>query len=565
MKKLTLILIMVAIGSMIHSSLPADTIGSARISLMEGDVLLQNQDTGTEWIAASVNVPLLSGDRIWVPENGRSEIQFLGGSYIRAANKTALDITKLERDSTGNITQVALSQGRAYIHYNGSSAKNPVFQVDTPLVSAMAYGSALFDVYVYEDGYTEVSVIKGTVYVEGQHGYTKVGAGDMISVGTDRYAELSSRRASDGWLSWNVSRDSLAARAGTSVRYLPPALYDYSADFDQYGYWVHTREYGYVWSPRITVSTWAPYRDGRWVWRNHDYVWVSYEPWGWAPYHYGRWGFTVGIGWFWVPPAVNDVFWGPGFVAWINTPTYVSWVPLAPREIYYGYGHYGRHSVNITKVNIKNIHVTNVYVNTRVAHAVTLVHHDTFVRGKHTVVRNAPANPFLAGLRVSTGRPSLKQANYSPLPSKVVHQRYLPTKAVLDTKRTRELRNRNIAVKGNTSAFERTKSATPMRLKVTKDNKSISSNQSLHRAQPKPTPQVNRQVQRQEPRITPPSTNTSRHVEPRPTPQLDRKVQRQEPRAAFAQDNTQSRRQESEPASPPGRDERHRQKKEKKQ
>jgi len=38
----------------------------------------------------------------------------------------------------------------------------------------MAYSSAIFDVYVYEAGYTEVSVIKGTVSVEEQYGNTKV-------------------------------------------------------------------------------------------------------------------------------------------------------------------------------------------------------------------------------------------------------------------------------------------------------------------------------------------------------------------------------------------------------
>jgi hypothetical protein len=564
MKRLVLVLVMVAIVSIIPFSLYASPIGSARMSLMEGDVLVQTQDTGNEWIAASINVPLLSEDRIWVPENGRSEIQFLGGSYIRAEKNTGLDITKLERDSEGDITQVAVTQGRTYVHCNGSAARNSVFQVDTPLVSAMAYSSAIFDVYVSEGGYTEVSVIKGTVSVEGQHGYTKVSAGDMISVSTDNYAELSPRRANDGWLSWNVSRDSLIARTGTSIKYLPSALYDYSADFDQYGYWVHTPDYGYVWSPRIMVNTWAPYRDGRWVWRNHDYVWVSYEPWGWAPYHYGRWGFTVGIGWFWVPPAVNDVFWGPGFVAWINTPTYVSWVPLAPREIYYGYGHYGRHSVNVTKVNIKNINVTNVYVNTRVAHAVTVVHHDTFVKGKHMRVRNAPANPFRAGSRVSAGRPSMKQVNYSPLPSKVVHQRYLPTKAALDTKRTRELSRRNIAINKNISAFKENKAITPKRVNVIKDKKSISLNQSLHRAEPKPTPQVSKQVQRQESKVTPQSTRTVRRAEPKPTPQVSRQVQRQESRVTFAQNNNQPRRQESKPASHPGRDEKHGQKKEKK-
>ena len=148
------------------------------------------------------------------------------------------------------------------------------------------------------------------------------------------------------------------------------------------------REYGRVWTPRVVVSVgWAPYRVGRWIWRGGDYVWVSYEPWGWAPYHYGRWAFVASVGWCWVPPVRGAVYWGPGFVGWVQTPTYVSWVPLAPGEIYYGHGYYGPHSVNITNVNITNIQVTKVvYKNIHVHNAVTVIHHDTFVTGKHVEV-----------------------------------------------------------------------------------------------------------------------------------------------------------------------------------
>ncbi|MBE0428204.1 MAG: FecR domain-containing protein, partial [Nitrospirae bacterium] len=493
MKKVVMVFIMSVICLTTCVSAFAGVIGSARISLTEGDVLIQTEDTGNEWIAASINFPLIPGDKIWVPENGRSEIQFLGGSYIRADNNTALDITNLSRDSEGNITQLAVIQGRTYINYNGSYGSNSVFQVDTPLVSAIAYSSAIFDVSVYKDGYTEVTVIKGPVFVEGQYGNTKVNTGDMLSVSAYKYAGLSPGRLNDGWLIWNTSRDSLIAKTGTSIKYLPSSLYDYSADFDRYGYWVHTPDYGYVWSPRITINTWAPYRDGRWIWRNNDYVWVSYERWGWVPYHYGRWGFSVGIGWFWVPPAVHDVFWGPGFVAWINMPTYISWVPLAPGEIYYGHGHYGRHSVNITKVNVTNINVTNVYLNSKVAHAVTVVHHDNFAKGIHVKVTNAPANPFLAGSKLSAGRPSIKQINHSPLPLKVVQQEHLPPKAMLDTKRTTGLSSRNLALNKNISVFKGSKPVSSMHVNVVKDPESISSNQKVSRVEPRTTPQASNQ------------------------------------------------------------------------
>jgi hypothetical protein len=201
-----------------------------------------------------------------------------------------------------------------------------------------------------------------------------------------------------------------------SSRYLPGELDPYSYDFDEYGRWVQVPDYGYVWTPTVVVGVdWAPYRLGRWTWIGGDYVWVSYDPWGWAPYHYGRWAFTASIGWCWVPPVVGAVYWGPGFVAWVNTPTYVSWVPLAPGEIYYGHGYYGPHSVNITNININTINVTNVYKNAHVTNAVTIVSHDTFVTGRHVDV-HVKENPFLTQ-KVSVGRPLIAptKASYMPV------------------------------------------------------------------------------------------------------------------------------------------------------
>jgi hypothetical protein len=319
-------------GFWIFMSLPAsaEVLGIARLNLIQGDVAIQTKDTGTEWGAASINTPLISGTKLWVPENGKAEIQFLGGSYLRAAENTEADITNLSMDSKGNITQIGVPQGRTYIYYAGSPVENSVFQVDAPVASARAYGTSKFKVDVYEDGYTEVSVMGGDVYVESQNGNTKVDAGSMLSIGSDQMAELSPMMQADSWDRWNQSRDSALASGGPSREYLAPTLGVYSSDLDANGRWVSTADYGYVWTPlRVTVD-WAPYRIGRWCWIGGDYVWVSYEPWGWVPYHYGRWAFVASIGWCWVPPARTAVYWSPGFVAWIHTPTYVSWLPLAP-------------------------------------------------------------------------------------------------------------------------------------------------------------------------------------------------------------------------------------------
>jgi hypothetical protein len=37
----------------------ANDIGTARLSLIQGDVVVLTGDTGNEWVAASINLPLL--------------------------------------------------------------------------------------------------------------------------------------------------------------------------------------------------------------------------------------------------------------------------------------------------------------------------------------------------------------------------------------------------------------------------------------------------------------------------------------------------------------------------
>ncbi|HUL22523.1 MAG TPA: hypothetical protein VLZ10_13790 [Thermodesulfobacteriota bacterium] len=51
----------------------ASTLGSLRLSLIAGDVQVRTEDTG-EWVPASINMPLMDGDRIWVPDGGRTEL-----------------------------------------------------------------------------------------------------------------------------------------------------------------------------------------------------------------------------------------------------------------------------------------------------------------------------------------------------------------------------------------------------------------------------------------------------------------------------------------------------------
>ncbi|HEY7491583.1 MAG TPA: DUF6600 domain-containing protein, partial [Candidatus Tectomicrobia bacterium] len=94
-----------------------------------------------------------------------------------------------------------------------------------------------------------------------------------------------------------------------------------------YGTWIVVEEYGQVWVPRGVPPGWRPYTDGRWVYTEVGWTWVSDWDWGWAPFHYGRWAFSRHHGWYWVPGTV----WGPAWVAWRHSPGWVGWAPLPPR------------------------------------------------------------------------------------------------------------------------------------------------------------------------------------------------------------------------------------------
>ena len=371
-----------------------------RISLIDGDVQIKTEDTG-EWVPASINMPLKDGDGVWVPEGGKTELHLIEGTLLRLDQESALEILTVEKNSS----QFYLTEGRAYAHFTGS--RGSLLQIDTPLSSVRAYERADFRINVNRSGQTTISVYRGFVYAESQSGKTRVEAGNALSVAERNYAELSPLAPADEWERWNKNRDRQLAQRKPPSRYLPEELRGYSNDLEENGTWTYAREYGYVWRPSVVVSAgWAPYQAGRWVWMAGDYVWVSYEPWGWMPYHYGRWAFVVSLGWCWVPPVHGAIYWGPGFVGWVYTPTYVAWVPLAPGEIYYGHGYYGPHSVNITNINVTNIYVQKtVYKNVHVHKAVTVVHHDTFVNGRHKYVE-AKENLFLSK-EAHSGRPNI--------------------------------------------------------------------------------------------------------------------------------------------------------------
>ncbi len=428
-KKIMLVLVFLVVPGYAVSA----DLGYMRISLIEGDVQLKTPEAG-DWGYAAVNTPLAEGDQIWVPENSRVELQLNSGNYIRLDQGSALQILSMDEDSS----QFYLSQGYAFVFYDAPTRRS-VIQVDTPDASTRAFENAIFRIDMSEL-YTDVTVHKGYVETENNIGHTRINAGEMLSLGQNTTGAVRPMGSPDDWERWNKERhEGLFAVSGESSRYLPAELSTYSHDFDNSGRWVQVPDYGHVWTPTVDIGiSWTPYRDGSWVWRRGDYVWVGSESWGWAPYHYGRWSFGVNVGWFWVPPVTSEVYWSPGYVGWVRTPDYVAWVPLAPGDIYYGRGHYGRNSVNITNVNINQVNITNVYKNVNINNAVTVINRDTFNTNSPTIAKidkNVIQEKIFVRDNISVGTPDIKptKANYFPT-TKQIKREQLPPQPVRNLK-----------------------------------------------------------------------------------------------------------------------------------
>src|SRR2546426_4968812 len=108
------------------SSLP----NAARIQRVEGEVgINQTSDNSTnaQWVAATANMPVTVGDRIYAKQNSRTQIAFTGRNLATIDANTSLDVLDLSERRT----QVALREGSALFDV-GTIVSGDLFEVATP-------------------------------------------------------------------------------------------------------------------------------------------------------------------------------------------------------------------------------------------------------------------------------------------------------------------------------------------------------------------------------------------------------------------------------------------------
>ena len=374
----------------IHADPPARV---ARVSYIEGSVSLR-PSSADDWVQASINYPMTSGDNIWTDQSSRAELH-VGSTALQLGPQTALGLTALDDSHF----QVRIDQGEVEVRVRASDADAAV-EFDTPNGTVTLAQAGQYRVDVTADGRTSIVTVRdGQADVATATQSFALQAGQSASIdGTDNATyDVAAAPAYDDLDTWSQARDA-REDAAVSRQYVSSEMTGYE-DLDSYGTWHATPLYGEVWIPAGVRPGWAPYRYGHWAFvQPWGWTWIDDAPWGFAPFHYGRWAYYSGQ-WVWVPGAVvaRPVY-APALVAFVGGPRFsvslrfggdggVAWFPLAPGEAYVPTyrvsDRYVRNvnitNVHVTNINVRNINVTNIqYANERVRGGVTAVPRRSF-------------------------------------------------------------------------------------------------------------------------------------------------------------------------------------------
>ncbi len=300
----------------------------ARLSYVNGNAFIQRSSELT-YEEGVVNMPIAQGDRVGTTD-GRAEVYFGKGKYIRLDNETKVDFINLPKRGN-DLCQFRIWSGHVYFRVN-SLDREKSLEIHTPDISIYVLNEGLYRIDVRENEETEIFVFNGLIEAAGESGSVLIKEAQKLVAIEGHFTSRPIRFhavSEDSFDRWNEDRDvTLSERMAQS--HLPNELEDYEGELQTYGEWTYVDPYGYVWVPRDVRYQWRPYHNGRWVWISMcGWTWLPHEPWGWVTYHFGRWHWRVGIGWYWIPTTV----WGPGWVSWYWGHDYCGWAPMS----YYGY------------------------------------------------------------------------------------------------------------------------------------------------------------------------------------------------------------------------------------
>ncbi|HYP50968.1 MAG TPA: DUF6600 domain-containing protein, partial [Pyrinomonadaceae bacterium] len=331
---------------------PEVTARVARISFLRGDVQIKRAGS-EEWERAALNLPIVEGDQIATEPNGRLEIQFDRDSFLRLAENSYLKITTLRDEGIA----LSLPQGTLSLRVLSFDKSRTYFEIDAPLTTVSVQKTGMYRIDAGDNDSTEIRVTatdgaEARVYSENSGFTLRSGRSatvylDGVEKGEWQMADAAAR--ADAWDEWVLQRDAKIAkllRDSNYDKYYDRDMYG-AEDLSEYGEWIFTRKYGWVWRPYSDsisgYADWSPYRYGQWRWiPPYGWTWVNDEPWGWATYHHGRWVYIDGE-WCWTPYAYHRSrrsWWHPALVVVTWAGNLICWYPLPYDYGYYNYNSY---------------------------------------------------------------------------------------------------------------------------------------------------------------------------------------------------------------------------------
>jgi hypothetical protein len=340
----------------------------ARLSYVEGAVLLTPAGAD-EWTEAALNRPLTSGDRLWLDDGARAELE-VGSTTLHLDRETAFGFIKLD----DGVLLANLTEGAASIRVRSLTGQEAI-QVETPNATVRIRRAGEYTLAVDTDNdRTVVRTRSGEAEVMGgSASHLVLENQEGVFTGLDelrvQIGPIAPRTAFESWAEDRAERED----ASVSSRYVSSDVTGYE-DLDDHGDWMYVSSYGYVWRPRYLGNDWAPYRFGRWLWIGPwGWTWIDDARWGFAPFHYGRW-VNLHDHWCWVPgPRDARPVYAPALVGWAGNRSGgsygsagrpVRWFALAPHEVYVpSYQHTPRHARRVNQSNtvVDEAKITRAY------------------------------------------------------------------------------------------------------------------------------------------------------------------------------------------------------------
>jgi hypothetical protein len=332
-----------------------------RIAHVEGQIY-RYMNVDQSWAETYLESPAGTQDVLATGANSRAEFVFPNNFLVRLDENAEIEILELAE----NVGVFTLPKGMARF-YNQSAEGS--LRVETVMGTAKVGPGSAVDMLV-EGNTVVVSAVHGKVTFQSfENGGEKQ---EVISGSTSlEFQEesiVAGRSPIDrNWDRWCIDREKFWARNRLiRSKYLPETMQEHAFVLESSGMWrrIYYRGYYYwAWQPRYVAAGWTPYTTGYWYEWHGGPVWVDQNPWGWVTHHHGHWLHKHGA-WMWTPyihvssaPGVTAVgfniifgrayrpYWHPGRVRWIAHSGHIGWLPLAPRETYYGYRRWGPRSV----------------------------------------------------------------------------------------------------------------------------------------------------------------------------------------------------------------------------